>query len=256
MQTKLLRFFLMIIVFLGIWEFTYLLGAYSLHIWKPYMFPSPQGVFEVLVFELKNKVLLLAFLHSMKRILIGFFFSMLLGCILGLLMANFPTLSNFLRPIALGIQSLPSICWVPFAILWFGLSDSSIIFVIIAGAVFSISLAIENGITTVNPLYINAAKTMGVNGFSLYTKVILPASLPTLVNGFKQGWSFAWRALMSAEMMSASIGLGQILISGRDLADVNQIMLIMLVIIFIGIMVEKFVFMGIENHLLRKRGLI
>ena len=97
---------------------------------------------------------------------------------------------------------------------------------------------------------------MGVNSFDLYRRVIFPAALPAFVSGLKQGWSFAWRALMSGEVMSASIGLGYTLILGRDLADINQVMTVMLVIILLGIVMDKGVFSLIENRILKKRGFL
>ena len=144
---------------------------------------------------------------------------------------------------------------MPFAILWFGLNESSIIFVVVMGSVFSISLAVESGIKEVPPIYIKAAKTMGVTPANMYTKVIFPAALPSFVAGLKQAWSFAWRALMSGEVMSASVGLGYTLMIGRDLADINQVMTVMLVIVLIGIVIDKGIFSSVENYLLKKRGL-
>ena len=123
------------------------------------------------------------------------------------------------------------------------------------GSVFSISLAVESGIKEVPPIYIKAAKTMGVTPANMYTKVIFPAALPSFVAGLKQAWSFAWRALMSGEVMSASVGLGYTLMIGRDLADINQVMTVMLVIVLIGIVIDKGIFSSVENYLLKKRGL-
>ena len=174
----------------------------------------------------------------------------------GIIIINSEYMCRNLKPVILGIQTLPSICWVPFAILWFGLGESAIIFVVVMGSAFSIALAVESGVKNVPPVYIKAAQTMGIGTFDLYRKVIFPAALPAFVSGLKQGWSFAWRALMSGEVMSASVGLGYTLILGRDLADINQVMTVMLVIIVLGIIVDKGIFMQVENRMLRKRGLV
>ena len=96
---------------------------------------------------------------------------------------------------------------------------------------------------------------MGANKRQLYFRVILPASLPELISGLKQGWSFAWRALMSGEVMTTSISLGQTLITGRNLADINQVMLVMIVIVLIGILIDRLVFSTIERRIKRKRGI-
>lgn len=151
---------------------------------------------------------------------------------------------------------MPSICWVPFAILWFGLGESSIIFVVVMGSLFSVATTFESSIKNVKPLYIKAARTMGISEKKLFFKVIIPASIPSIVIGMKQSWAFAWRALLSAEVMSATIGLGQLLIMGRNLADINQVVLIMIIIVFIGILFDKLIFSSIEKSVLKKNGMI
>ena len=155
----------------------------------------------------------------------------------------------------MGIQTLPSICWVPFSILWFGLTQTAIIFVVIMGSAFSMAIAVDNAILNVPPIYKKAALTMGANQKQIYWKVIFPASLPELISGMKQGWSFAWRALMSGEVMTTSIGLGQTLMTGRNLADINQVMLVMVVILVVGILIDQVVFYNVAKRVLKKRGL-
>jgi NitT/TauT family transport system permease protein len=237
------------------WQLVFWLGTEVLTIWKPYAFPNPWGVWLSLGRMINQQTLGPAVAHSLQRALIGYLYAVALGAVVGLLLSRSKTVSTLLKPLILGIQSLPSVCWVPFAILWFGLTESSIIFVIVIGSAFSITIAVEAGIRNVPPLYIRAARTMGAEGVLLYWRVILPASLPSLLTGLKQGWSFAWRALMSAEVMSATIGLGQALMMGRDLADINRVMLVIILIIIIGMLIEKFVFSIVEERVLRRIGL-
>ena len=153
------------------------------------------------------------------------------------------------------MQTLPSVCWVPFSILWFGLTQQAIIFVVVMGSAFSMAIAADNAIHNVPKIYKKAALTMGASSRQIYREVILPASLPELVSGLKQGWSFAWRALMSGEVMTTCIGLGQTLIEGRNLADINQVMLVMIVIVLIGILIDQIVFRKLERYIYQKRGL-
>ena len=193
--------------------------------------------------------------NSLLRGIAGFAIAVVIGVVLGLLIYQFKYLQKNLKPIILGIQTLPSVCWVPFSILWFGLTTQAILFVVIMGSTFSIAIAVDNAIKNILPIYTKAALTMGADKSQLYHYVILPASLPELVSGLKQGWSFAWRALMAGEVMTTSIGLGQTLIMGRDLADINQVMLVMLVIVIVGILIDKCIFSVIEKRLFRKRGL-
>ena len=217
--------------------------------------PSPLGVWQTLLNFIGNGILLNALLHSVLRGIAGYLCAILLGGILGLAMNRISFLERNLRPIVMGIQTLPSVCWVPFSILWFGLTEKAILFVVIMGSAFSMSIAFDHAISNVPQLYVNAARTMGANNRQLFFRVILPASLPEMVSGLKQGWSFAWRALMSGEVMSATTGLGYTLMVGRDLADINQVMTIILVIIFLGIIIDKGVFSLWEKRVLKKRGL-
>jgi NitT/TauT family transport system permease protein len=155
----------------------------------------------------------------------------------------------------LGLQTLPSICWLPFAILWYGLSESAIIFVIAIGSTFAVAMAVESGIKNVNPLYLRAARTMGASGLKSYWNVIIPASMPNVISGLKQGWSFAWRALMAGEMLTATSGLGQVLMVGRDLADISQVMAVMVIIILLGLSVDKLLFERLEANIRLRWGL-
>lgn len=243
------------LILIAIWELVYEIGVDWLRIWKPYIFPSPIAVLATLGGLITDGTLSIAVLASAKRILLGYLLSIVLGIIVGLAIVRFKYLDENLSPLILGLQTLPSICWLPFSILWFGLNESAIIFVITVGSTFAVSIAIESGMKNINPLFARAAKTMGARGFSLYWNVIIPASLPSIISGLKQGWSFAWRALMAGEMISATKGLGQVLMVGRDLADISQVMAIMIVIVVLGVAVDKLIFGRIELNIRQRWGL-
>lgn len=246
--------FLILLVFF--WQGAYWVGVDILKLWKFYAVPSPMGVWERFVQLAGDGTLGRAAVNSLLRGFSGYVAAVIIGGILGLLLNHFKYLQKNLKPVVLGIQTLPSVCWVPFSILWFGLSTRAILFVVVMGAAFSIAISVDNAIKNIQPIYIRAALTMGASKRQLYAGVIFPAALPEFISGLKQGWSFAWRALMAGEVMTTSIGLGQTLITGRDLADINQVMLVMLVIVVIGILIDKCIFSVIEQHLLKKRGLL
>ena len=227
-----------------------------LEVFRPYAVPSPLGVGETFIELCHDGTLFEATGYSLLRGIGGYLIAVIIGVIIGLLINHFSYLQKNLKPLILGIQTLPSVCWVPFSILWFGLSTQAILFVVVMGAAFSIAISVDNAIKNVQPIYTKAARTMGATKRQLYFHVILPASLPELISGLKQGWSFAWRALMAGEVMTTSIGLGQTLITGRDLADINQVMLVMIVIVFVGIVIDKCIFSVVEKRVLRKRGLL
>ncbi|MEL7634742.1 ABC transporter permease [Sporomusa sphaeroides] len=243
------------LLLLALWELVYIAGVDILKIWKPYIFPSPLDVIKTLIFLWQDQTLLIAVSASLQRIVLGCGISVVIGTIIGVIIVQFPYLERNFSSLILGMQTLPSICWLPFAILWFGLSESSILFVTAIGSVFAVSIAIETGIKNINPLYIRAARTMGADSIKLYRHVIFPASLPAVISGMKQGWSFAWRALMAGEMLAATKGLGYVLMMGRDLADISQVMAVMVVIIALGLLVEKLIFGKIEISLRKKWGL-
>lgn len=245
-----------LVALLVLWQGFYWLAVDVLEICKFYTVPSPMGVGQRFMELCKDGTLIQATINSLGRGVVGYAIAVVLGILIGLIINRSKYLQKNLKPMILGLQTLPSVCWVPFSILWFGLSTKAILFVVVMGATFGIAIAVDNAIKNVPPIYIKAALTMGAKKSQLYKNVILPASLPELVSGLKQGWSFAWRALMSGEVMTTSIGLGQTLITGRDLADINQVMLVMLVIVIVGIVVDKCIFSNIEHHMLKKRGLI
>lgn len=233
----------------------YKIGVDVLQIWKAYTFPSPIDVFKTLISLIKDNTLAVAIVISLKRLITGYFISLLIGITIGLLIVKYKYIDENFSSLILGMQTLPSICWVPFAILWYGLNEKAILFVVTIGSTFAIAIATESGIKNINPIYVKAARTMGAKGRKLYTDVIFPAALPSVISGMKQGWSFAWRALMSAEMMSATKGLGQVLMVGRDLADISQVMAVMIVILVLGLLFDKFIFGKLEKNIRYRCGL-
>lgn len=243
------------VIIIALWQLIYYLGVNVFNIWKSYSIPSPVGVAESFVSLSENGSLYIAILNSLLRGFIGFAIAIAIGVVFGFLINHFEYLNKNLKPLLLGVQTLPSVCWVPFSILWFGLSQQAIIFVVVMGSTFSISIAVDNAIRNVPPIYKNAALTMGAGKLQLYTRVIFPASIPALIAGLRQGWSFAWRSLMAGEVMTTSIGLGQTLLIGRNMGDISQVMLIMIIILLVGIIIDKCIFSSIEKRVLAKRGL-
>ena len=223
-------------------------------IWPPYLFPSPKDVLNAFVYGLQDKSFLMGMTVSVQRIVIGYFISVLLGITLGLLIGRFKILDETIGSLILGLQVLPSICWLPLAILWFGLSEQAIQFVIVMGAFLSIAIATDSGIRNIPPIYVRAAKTMGVKGFALYRRVILPAALPSIITGMKLGWSFAWRSLMAGELLFVSVGLGQLLQTGRELHDIAQVVAVMIMIMTIGLVFDRLIFAELEKRIRLKWG--
>lgn len=248
------KIFLQILFYSGlilIWQ-----GVVSLKFWPEYLFPSPLKVLEAMVQGVSDKSFFLAVQMSMKRILLGYGLSILGGLILGFLLSQIRLLEETVGSLVLGFHTLPSICWLPLGILWFGLSDGAILIVIIFGSLFSLTIATTDAIKNISPIYIRAAKTMGSKGWHLYWDVVLPAALPTIVTGLKQGWSFAWRSLMAGELLFVSLGLGHLLQMGRELNDAAQMFAVMILIVLIGVIVDFWIFGKIEKKVRLRWGLL
>lgn len=246
-----LRRLMFFAVLLALWETVARTG-----IWPPYLFPSLTRVAGTLIRGFADWSLVLGLAVSLRRILVAYAFSAVVGGILGLLLGRSKLLEDTLGSLALGLQTLPSICWLPMALLWFGLSEHAILFVTVMGAVLSITLATEFGVRTLPPIYLRAGRTMGARGLALYRDVILPAAFPYIVSGLKQGWSFAWRSLMAGELLYVNLGLGQLLMMGRELNDLSQVIAVMLIIIAIGLVVDRGIFARIELRIRHKWGLV
>src|SRR6267142_1733753 len=226
-----------------------------LKLWPPYVFPTPASVFEALRIGFSDHTFWIGIGVSLKRMLVGYVLSVILGGALGLLLAQSDLLEETLGRLVVSVQSMPSICWLPLAILWFGLSEKAILFVVVMGSLLSISINVEAGLRNVPRIYAMAGRNLGASGARLFLHVLLPASLPHLVSGLKQGWAFAWRSLLAGEMIFVSLGLGQLLMMGRDLNDISQVVAVMVVIILIGFAVDGLVFRIVERNLRRKWGL-
>lgn len=235
---------------LGLWT---LLA--QLKIWPPYLFPTPWGVGEALYAGFQDHSFLIAIAVSMRRVLIGYAISVVLGMILGLGVGSSKFLEETMGGLLVSLQSLPSICWWPLALLWFGLSQNAILFVVIMGSLLSVTLAMEDGRKQMPKIYGMAGRNLGASGFQLFWHVLLPAGLPFIVSGLKQGWAFAWRSLITAEMLYLSLGLGQVLMMGRDLNDMSAVIAVMILIIAIGYVVDGLVFKSMESRLQRRWGL-
>jgi len=231
--------------------------AYTRRIWSPVLVPSPESVGRYLWEIALDGSLWSSMAVTMKRLLAGYIIGLLAGVPLGFLTARVQALRDTLGVLALGLQGLPSVCWVPLALLWFGQTEGAMLFVVVMGTLWSVILATETGVRNVNPIYIRAARTMGSTGVHTWVYVMLPASLPFIVSGMKQGWAFAWRSLMAAEIyvtILTGFGLGHLLHYGRELNAMEQVVAIMLVIVVIGLLTDKILFAPFEKFLHRRWG--
>jgi NitT/TauT family transport system permease protein len=223
-------------------------------LWEDYLFPGPLVVGRTLIEGVVSGDYLLGMWISVQRIMLGYAISLVAGVALGAAIARNRLLDETLGALVIGLQALPSVCWLPLSILWFGLNDVAIQFVVVMGALFSIVLGVRDGVRNTPPIYVKAARNLGMSGVALYVQVIVPAALPSIVVGLKQGWAFAWRSLMAAELLFYSLSLGNLLQTGRDFSDASAVMAVMVLIVAVGATVNQAVFAPIERRIADRWG--
>ncbi len=238
---------------LGIWQLVAISG------WKAsYVLPGPAPVFAELGHQLATQDFWKAVSITMTRGVVGFVLASVLGLVLGVLVARSRILRAAIGSLITGLQTMPSIAWFPLAILLFQLSEQAILFVILIGAVPSIANGVIGGVDYVPAILVRAGRNIGASGMSLYRHVVLPAALPSIVSGLKQGWAFAWRSLLAGELLVSIANrpsLGVFLTQSRELGDTSYMIAIMIAILTIGIAVDA-VFSAIERGIRRRRGVI
>lgn len=268
------------LILLAIWE-----GAYRTAGWKPWVFPAPSHVLDATLSMLNARTAFgepvgpgwpwpkgaagraqAAWYHgplvealgvSAVRLVAGFGVSIVAGSLLGLAIWRSKELDQLLGPTFLGLQTLPSVCWVPLAVLTLGLNERGILFVIVMGSVFAIALALRDGLKAIPPLYQRAGLMMGARGWRLYRYVLLPASMPAMTSSLRQGFAFAWRSLLGAELILVvqNHGLGFLLETGRNFSDVAQVVAVMIIMVLIGMAVDRWVFAKLQMRVHARFGL-
>ncbi|MFC8195689.1 ABC transporter permease [Streptomyces sp. NPDC060006] len=225
-----------------------------------YKLPAPSAVWDEVREAWLEGTLLEYIWTSVSRGLMGFLMALAIGTPLGLLVARVKFVRAAIGPILSGLQSLPSVAWVPPAVLWLGLNDSMMYAVILLGAVPSIANGLVSGVDQVPPLFLRAGRTMGATGLRGTWHIVVPAALPGYLAGLKQGWAFSWRSLMAAEIIASSpdlgVGLGQLLENGRTANSMPMVFLAILLILIVGIAIDLLIFSPLERWVLRSRGLL
>jgi NitT/TauT family transport system permease protein len=233
--------------------------AYEAGIKPPYALPSPAKVWEVFWATVQSGRAAEAIWTSLSRGAVGFAMSLVIGTLLGLAMWWSRWLRAAIGPIVSGLQSLPSVAWVPAAIIWFGLSNAAIYTVVLLGAVPSIANGLLSGMKQVPPLFDRVGRVLGLSSLARTRYVLLPAALPGYLGGLRQGWAFAWRSLMAAELITYSPalgqGLGQLLNLGRELSQMSLVITSITLILVVGVAIELLLFAPLERRVLHRRGL-
>ncbi|WP_258042566.1 ABC transporter permease [Paenibacillus sp. UNC499MF] len=249
MSTALRRTIFLVILLIA-WEAGYRIFDWG---WK---FPSLFQTLDAFRLGFTDGQLLEATFRSLGRLLTGFGISLVIGTLLGFLFARFRFLDDTLGFVVVALQTVPSIAWLPFAIIWFGLTDTSVIFITALGATWTMAMSSRTGIMNIPPIYLKAAQTMGTgNGLRMFWQIMVPAAFPHLINGVRVAWAFAWRALVAGELIAKGVGLGQLLQQGRDIADTALMLCIVIIIAVLGTISDHLCFKKLEDKILIRYGL-
>ncbi len=243
-----------IALLLAIWQIVFSLG-----IKKAYVLPSPVTVFKTLGTLIGTGRAFDVLWTSLSRGLLGFALSVVFGTILGLAISRIRIIRAGIGPLITGLQSLPSVAWVPPAVLWFGLTDAAFYAVVLLGAVPSVAAGLVSGADQVPPLFTRVGKVLGIGRWGYVWHILLPGALPGYLAGLRQGWAFAWRSLMAAELIVTSsklgFGLGQLMQQGRDLSEMDLMLAALILIFVVGVGIEVLFFRPLERAVLKARGL-
>jgi NitT/TauT family transport system permease protein len=241
-------------VLVAIWQ-----ALWAAAFWPEFKLPAPVDVWGQIWQLVTSGDIAELFWVSVHRAVIGFAISLVIAVPLGLAIANLRVVRRGIGPLVSGLQSLPSVAWVPAAILWFGLNDRAIYWVVLLGAVPSIANGLVSGLDQVPPILPRVGQALGAGRLGGIRHILLPAALPGFLGGLKQGWAFSWRSLMAAELIATSPelgeGLGQYLHNGMSLSDISMVFAGIVLIFVVGVGIELLVFRPLENSVLRARGL-
>jgi NitT/TauT family transport system permease protein len=234
----------------GVWQLV--VAAHVLPFWS---LPSPLAVAVRLGELARSGVLAASIAASLSRMVIGFAAAVLLGIATGCAMGLSAVVRDALRSLFLGLQTLPSAAWAPIALLLFGLSDTAIVFVVVACSFPAVAIATADAITRIPPTLLRAARTLGTPPTAMVTRVVLPAAMPGVVTGLKLGWTLGWHGVVSAELIRSTVGLGFLLHAGRELADAAQVIGVMLVTVALGLLLDRLLFAHVERRIHARWGL-
>ena len=242
-----------IALFFGIWQLVVWSG------WRPpHLLPPPSAVFTELADMWSEGILVTAIGNTLRMAAVGYVIAVILGTALGLAVARVRVLRAAFGSLITGLQTMPSVAWVPWSILLFKLSTGAILFVTVIGSVPAIANGLISGTDQINPVMLRAGRVLGARGLSSYRHIVLPAALPGFVAGLKQGWAFAWRSLMAGEIITTVPGdpnVGGLLNINRTLSNADGVVAMMLIILVIGILVDALLFSTLERAVARRWGL-
>jgi sulfonate transport system permease protein len=225
--------------------------------WKnEVILPSPFTVFDTLLED--RSIFRDAAITTIARGFQGYAYALVIGVVIGSLVARVPVLRAAVGSMITGLQTMPSIAWFPLAMVLIGINENAIMFVVVLGAAPSIANGLINGIDQIPPILLRAGRVLGARRLSAFRHVVLPAALPSFVGGLKQGWAFAWRSLMAGELLVGlgAISLGQQLFYSQSFNNYPRLYATMIVIFVVGVLIDALFFGTVERAIRRRYGLV
>lgn len=222
------------LVVLALWETSSRLGLTN-----PYLLAAPSRVFIDIYDLIASRQLFGALAASMTRVLSGFAIAVVVGVVLGIIMASFRLVEDFVDPLVELIRPISPLAILPLAILWFGIGDASKIFLIALSCTFPILLNTYAGVKSIDASLVRAARSLGANRTEIIRRVILPGSLPTILTGVRISWGIALIVIIASEMVGAINGLGFMVLDAQQTFKVERVFSGIFVIGVIGFVTDR-----------------
>lgn len=227
----------------------------SLQIYPRFLLPSPLAVLRSLISTSRSGYLPSNIAVSLNRQMIGFVLSVLFALPIGIFLGYSPKFREPVLPVLQLLYPIPGLAWVPLAILWLGIGNAPIIFVIFFSSIWPLLFNTQAGIANINPIYRRAAMALGTSRWRTFTRVVIPAALPFIVAGLRLTYGTSWRVIVGAEILSAHSGLGFMIDNARSLLRADEVIAGMITIAILGYLFEKIAFDFLEHYTIKKWGM-
>jgi NitT/TauT family transport system permease protein len=244
---------LILVVLMVAWE----VGARLLN--NELLFPTFVATVDALIRGIATGDLLVKIWASLRVLLMGYGVGIALAAVLTAIGISSRIGTDFLETLTSMFNPLPAIALLPIALIWFGLGNGSLIFVLVHSVVWAVSLNTHSGFLAVSNTLRMVGRNYGLGGFRYVSKILIPAAFPSILTGLKIGWAFAWRTLIASELVfgvsSGSGGLGWFIYENKNQLEIPSVFAGLLTVILIGLIVENLVFRTVEAHTVRKWGM-
>jgi len=244
---------ILLVLLATIWQ------VYASALENPLLFPKFSDTISAFYDNIKNGVLLQRGWFSIKVLLMGYFSGMFLASVLTALAITSRVGNDLLETLTAMFNPLPAIALLPLALIWFGLGNGSLVFVLIHSVLWPVALNTHSGFLSVSQTMRMVGRNYGLSGPRYVMRILMPAAFPSILTGMKIGWAFAWRTLIAAELVfgvsSGSGGLGWFIYENKNQLEIPNVFAGLLTVILIGLIVENLVFRTIETHTVRKWGM-